>query len=426
MRARDRKRHQVGRFWLYQRPDTKFWSICWLETRSARAGGAITRRKAINVSGGSSSRPPQAALDALAAHHLESETPRQAKSTEALVEQLMAEWLKLHVSTLAAPRRYADSAILWCKFFDVEQRAGRLPPAVTVSTISPHLVQRFIGWRRQAGVGGHGVSRDLAALRGALNWARKNQLIEWAPFIADVPAHEKPRSRERVLSLREVASIIDACAGIPEREHVLCYTVIAIATAGRPEAILELHDYNIDLERGFIDPNHPGRVHDRKRRVIVPISRFVRPWLQAKGKIIKYRAPIAPKNRVAGGPTHFEKDTASIKTAWNNICSELKIANATPKTLRHTILTWMAYQGVPREQRMMIAGHLPNDTTSKYEHLTPDYLSDALQAIDRYFEAIGTLTAGHLRNESGPARLEKRAPLTPSASSRSEDFESTS
>jgi integrase len=410
MRARDRKRHQVGRFWLYQRPDTKFWSICWLEPKSAsNPGGAVTRRKAINVSGGTANRPPQEALDALAAHHIEAQTPQQAKPAEALVEHLMAEWLKLHVSTLAAPRRYADSAVLWSEFFAQEQRAGRLAPAVTVSTISPHLVQRFIAWRRAAGVGGHGISRDLAALRGALNWARKNQLVETVPFIADVPAREKPRSRERVLSLQEVASIINVCAGVPEREHVLRYIIIALGTAGRPEAILELHDYNIDLKHGFIDPNHPGRIHDRKRRVIVPLSRYVRPWVQETGKIIKYRAPIAPKNQIEGGPTHFEKDTASIKTAWNKICSDLGILGATPKTLRHTTLTWLAYQGVPKEQRSMIAGHVPSDTTSKYEHLTPDYLADAMAAIDRYFDALRQ----HLRGDLLPkATLHATVDLT--------------
>jgi len=399
MRPRDRKRHQIGRFWLYQRPDAKSWSICWLDPRSgSQTGGAVTRRKAIAVSGGSPNRPPQEALDALAAHQLEADAPRQAKPGEALVEYLVAEWLKLHVSTLAAPRRYADSALLWGEFFALEQRAGRMPPAITVATISPQVVQRFIAWRKNAGVGGHGISRDLAALRGALNWARKNQLVDSVPFIADVPAREKPRSRERVLSMEEVARIIDACVGVPEREHVLRYVVIAIGTIGRPDAILELRDHNIDLERGFIDPNHPGRVHDRKRRAIVPLSRFVRPWVQDRGKLIKYRAPIAEKNRTEEGPTHFEKDTASIKTAWNSICEELGIEGATPKTLRHTMLTWLAYRGVPKEQRVMIAGHLPTDTTSKYEHLTPDYLGEAMRAIDFYFESLASFTSGHLRD----------------------------
>lgn len=401
MRARDRKRHQLGRFWLYQRPDTGSWSICWLEpARLGCSGGAVTRRKAINVAGGSRDRPPQLALDALAAWHLEADTPKKARPQDVLVEYVMAEWLKLHVVTLAAPRRYADSAVLWSNFFQQEQRAGRLAYDVTVATISPRLVQNFIAWRRAAGVGGHGISRDLAALRGALNWGRKNQLLESAPFIADVPARDKPRSRDRVLSLEEIASILDAARATPERHHVLRYVVIAIGTAGRPDAILELQSYNIDLERGFIDPNHPGKVHDRKRRAIVPLSQFVRPWVTRTGKIIRYRAPIAERNRTVGGPTHFERDTASIKTAWTAICEECGIIGATPKTLRHTMLTWLAYRGVPKEQRAMLAGHLPTDTTSKYEHLAPDYLADALAAIDRFFNELGKLTSAHLTPEA--------------------------
>ena len=61
------------------------------------------------------------------------------------------------------------------------------------------------------------------------------------------------------------------------------------------------------------------------------------------------------------------------------------------------MLTWLAYQGVPKEQRVMLAGHVATDTTSKYEHLTPDYLRDALLGIDTYFESLAALTDGHLK-----------------------------
>lgn len=401
MRACDGKRHQLGHFWLYQRPDTGVWSICWLEPRSARnPRGAVTRRKAIDVRGGDRDNPPQPALEALAAHHLEASGPPKARPTEALVEQLMAEWLKLHVSTLAAPRRYADSAILWGEFFAIEQRAGRLAASVKVSDITPRLVQRFIDWRRAAGLGGHGISRDLAALRGALNWARKNQLVETVPFIADVPPREKPRARERVLTVEEVASLIERCRGVPEREHLLCFIVIALGTAGRPDAILELRDSNIDLARGLIDPNQPGRFHERKRRAIVPLSRFVRPWVEGEGKIVRYRAPRADRKRKPGQEPAFERETVSVRKAWTKICAEAGVHCATPKTLRHTMLTWLAFRGVPKEQRVMLAGHMPTDTTSKYEHLTPDYLSAAIAEIDAYFEALTQLTTGHLRRSS--------------------------
>jgi len=87
-------------------------------------------------------------------------------------------------------------------------------------------------------------------------------------------------------------------------------------------------------------------VHARKRRAVVPIAKTVRPWVEGiEGKLIKYRVPIAEKNRVPGRPTHFERDTKSIKTTWNTVCDDAGVKGATPKTLRHTMLTWLAERG---------------------------------------------------------------------------------
>jgi hypothetical protein len=64
---------------------------------------------------------------------------------------------------------------------------------------------------------------------------------------------------------------------------------------------------------------------------------------------------------IPGGPTHFERETASIKTSWNSVCEDAGIEGATPKTLRHTMLTWLAERGVPAEQRQKLAGHSPKE-----------------------------------------------------------------
>jgi integrase len=318
---------------------------------------------------------------------------------EALVEDLMADWVTYHVSTLADPVRYKNSVTHWTTFFDLERAAGRLRSGATVADLTPQLQTRFHEWRREAGVGGHTMSRDLAALRGALYWAWKNQRIDHPPFIADVPAHQKAPARERVLSFEEIAAIMDACVGRPEREHLIRFIVVELGTAGRPEAVLELTDKNIDLERGLIDPNHDGRVHTRKRRAIVPIARHVLPWIAGvKGKLIKYRVPIAKKNRKLGGPEFFERETRSIKTVWNSVCEEVGVTGATPKTLRHTMLTWLAHRGVPREQREVLAGHARKGTTARnYEHLTPDYLRGAIREIDAFFKELAKHTSAHLR-----------------------------
>jgi integrase len=131
----------------------------------------------------------------------------------------------------------------------------------------------------------------------------------------------------------------------------------------------------------------------------VPIAKAVRPWVEGiEGKLIKYKVPIAEKNRTAGGPTHFERDTKSIKTAWNTVCGDAGVEGATPKTLRHTMLTWLAERGVPTEQRQKLAGHSPQGTTAKnYEHLSPAYLREAVAEIDAFFDELAKHTKAHLR-----------------------------
>ena len=177
------------------------------------------------------------------------------------------------------------------------------------------------------------------------------------------------------------------------------FIVIELGIAGRPQSVLELTDANIDLERNLINPNHPGKVHTRKRRPIVPIANAVLPWVTGiQGKLIKYKVPIAEKNRVPGGPTHFERETSSIKTCWNNVCEDAGVVGASPKTLRHTMLTWLAERGVPQEQRQMLAGHRPQGTTARnYEHLSPSYLDAAIREVDAFFEELAKHAVAPLR-----------------------------
>ena len=306
------------------------------------------------------------------------------------VTSLMDEWLKHHVATLAAPDRYRYSVDRWKGFFKEEHRLGRLRATPTVADLTPELQGRFRDARAAAGVGGHTISRDLAALRGALGWARKHQMIDRAPFISDLPLHSRGRPRDRLLTFKEIAAIIDECVGRPEREHLIRFIMIELGTAGRPQAVLELTDGNINLERNLIDPNQPGRIHARKRRAIVPIANAVRPWVVGVvGKLVTYKVPMSRHRVFSEAAAIWERETKSIKTVWNNTCQAAGVTGATPKTLRHTMLTWLAARGVPAEQRQMIAGHSPHGTTARnYEHLSPDYLETAIIEVDAFFAEL--------------------------------------
>ena len=106
----------------------------------------------------------------------------------------------------------------------------------------------------------------------------------------------------------------------------------------------------------------------------------------------------------------FVRETRCIKTAWKAICKDADVAGATPKTLRHTMLTWLAERGVPKEQRMTLAGHSAQDTTAKnYEHLSSQYLRAAVAEIDAYFDGLAKLTSAHLRYKNDTGSIEPLA-----------------
>jgi integrase len=123
------------------------------------------------------------------------------------------------------------------------------------------------------------------------------------------------------------------------------------------------------------------------------MAKAVRPWVVGiEGKLIKYRIPVT-KGEAGQRPEFVERQTKSIKTAWNAACEDAGVSGATPKTLRHTMLTWLAERGVPYEQRQMLAGHSARGTTARhYEHLSPSYLRQAIEEVDAYFVELGKLT----------------------------------
>lgn len=98
------------------------------------------------------------------------------------------------------------------------------------------------------------------------------------------------------------------------------------------------------------------------------------------------------------------------KTVWNATCRAAGVEGATPKTLRHTMLTWLARRGVRKEQRMALAGHSAQDTTARnYEHLAPDYLQAAIHEVDAFFDELSKHTKVHLRYASDTQALQLQA-----------------
>lgn len=426
----DAGRVELGAYWLEYRAERDDWSICWYDP-AART----RRRRKTGIGGGERSDPPEAAREALARHYLEASKPAEPQpKAAAIVTDLLARWLRDHVTRKADAARYAISVKHLLRFFEREQRLGRIIGGVTVADINKQLVDRFIAFRKAERIGGHTISRDLAALRGALNWSWREELIEATPFVKDVEARDKAKPRNLIYSMEEVAALLEAAWGRPERHHVFLYTMIALSTCGRSEAILDLHGHQID--RGLIYFLDPDRDQTSKRRSIVPIAPTLAPWLEGiSGKVIKYRAEIAEaKWAKPGVPEYFERDCydlgnafdaclveAGISRQLSDASGELKFhpprrklgetdprpamkGRGTPNTLRHTIITEMHRRGVDERQIDMAAGHAPIGTGKRnYMHLRPDYLAEMIEAVETYWSEMRRYTTVHLRSQCGPS-----------------------
>jgi site-specific recombinase XerD len=424
-------RFELGPFWLWYRADRDDWNICWLD-------GRTTRRASTGV-GGVGATPPEEAKERLADHW--TEWRANAKTIQpvgpmapgdVLIAELTAMWIEQHVANLEAPERYLDSVEVLETFWTHMRAKRLLPEPLTVLSITNGLIDAFIAWRSAQGASAPTISRDIAALRGPINWGMKNNHLTAAPRIKEVKGRKKRKELE--WSPEQVAAILDAAAADEQRRHIHLFAMINLSTHGRTEAILEL-DADTQIRQGLIYFLRPDEEQTRKRRAIVPICPTLAPWLDGvTGKVIRYRTPTSAKTRAAGGPEWFERPTANIANGFEGVllaahaarpdlglarqavdadgkpvwleprkklgetkCRPKMVGIGSPNTLRHTIHTWHKRFGVPEAQIDAAAGHSEQGTGASYTHLRPEYLREFTASTEAFWEAVGEFTDAHLR-----------------------------
>lgn len=245
-----------------------------------------------------------------------------------------------------------------------------LPEQVTMAEGRRYARQRRLEGRKDGT-----IIREIVTLRAALSWAVRRGWTRSAPYV-EAPA--APRPRDRWLSVGEAARLLRAC---PSR-HLRLFVRIALYTAARTGAILELEWSKVDLARGRIDFTLPGR-QTNKRRVVVPISpklahvlRRHRAWARTD-RVIEY-----------GGEA-----VASVKKAFARAVERSGIPPCGPHDLRRTAATWMVERGVPLAEVARYLGDSEKMVERVYGRHGPAYLAGAVAALGR-FRANGRKTSG--------------------------------
>lgn len=207
------------------------------------------------------------------------------------------------------------------------------------------------------------ILRELLMLRAAIRWAIKEK---WLPPDAE-PHIEVPRApppRNRWLTREEAGRLIESAV----RPHVSLYLRLALYTAARQRAILDLTWDRVDFNRGLIDlGNLPGG----KGRAIVPIaSPLLEPLIEAKtgstcSHVIEFKC----------------RPVASVKTGTRAAAIRANLPGVTPHILRHTAATWMTQTGTPLREVAQFLGNTEKLIERVYGHHMPDWLRGAAEAL---------------------------------------------
>lgn len=306
------------------------WAAAWQE-------GGRTKRRSLRTS------------DRAAAEQILEDWKRVAARKAETVGEIMALYLAEKDKTAAAPGRLREA---W------------KPLAPIFASLRPDQIGReqcraYVALRRARGVGAGTIGKELGTLRAGLRWADPR-----TPAVIEMPSLPPPR--ERYLT-REEARLLIANAGAP---HVRLFIVLALTTAGRKEAILDLTWDRVDFDRGIIRLGLGER--RAKGRATVPLHDLARPML-----LEMRRAAVTDYVIEWGGRRLF-----SIRKGFAEACRRAQLRGVTPHVMRHTAAVWMAEAGVPMSEIAAYLGHSDTRITERvYARFSPDHLRRAAAAI---------------------------------------------
>ncbi len=276
--------------------------------------------------------------------------------------------------------KVASPATIGFCWKNLEPHFGQLKP----SEITPDVVEAYLGKRLVGKIGRVSkpstVRKELGAMLACFGWHAdpkrgKTKLLERK----DIPAIELPEEsepRDRWLRTAEVQKLLDAAARLRRGSRMSRaerFLWLALETAARKEAIMELTWNRVDFEIGVIDYNVPGRIRTKKRRAVVPISKALRPVLERA--YAERESNLVMDNT---GEIWAAVQLVAIEAGFggerpkNLRLARPKATGVSPHVLRHTAATHMARNGVSLFNIAKVLGNTLAVVEKTYAKWCPD------------------------------------------------------
>lgn len=255
--------------------------------------------------------------------------------------------------------------------------------------LTDEICRAYTAGRRGEGRHDGTIWTELGHLRTALKWAEETKRIDRAPRIERPP---KPPAKDRYLTRDEAARLL-AAATMP---HVRLFIILAITTAGRSAALLDLKWERVDFDRGVVRlaPEATKLAHPKKGRATVPLNNTLTAAL-AEART-GARTPYVIE--WAGGRVH------KVRKGIQAAARRAGLAGVTPHVLRHTAAVWMAESGRAMSEIAQYLGHADSRITERvYARYSPDHLRGAAGALE-----LGNLRSAPGSNEPVARRAGRR------------------
>lgn len=223
------------------------------------------------------------------------------------------------------------------------------------------------------------VRRELCALFACLNFCATQKMFP-ASAVEKVKLPSAGEPRDRWLTTTEMQSMLAAAARLRRGDRLSRgerFLWLALATAGRMSALLDLTWNRVDFETNVIHLDVPGREKTKKRRASVPISSDLLPVL--KRAFDEREGSLVLDNKASVWTTiqliAIEAGLGGVKPK-NTRLEKPKATGISPHTLRHTAATHMARRGVP----LWIIAKVLGNTLAMVEKVYAKHCPDDLRA----------------------------------------------
>lgn len=387
-----------GDFWLDKRRDGRspeIWQIAHYSQTARCVVYRSTKRRSLTEA--------KAALHAHAAQ--ERAGARHQSANDAQIIPALLNYIREHGEDVIRLDTVKSSARAWIGFLMQDD----LGTGATVADIDKLMLARFRRWRMgphkwevpfggktyrhtSPGVTAEAVQRNLDDLRAAMNHGEAAQRFA-APKIPMLPPEMRAEPRSTVLTMQQLGALW----GYARQDWPVWREIsLQIATGCRPGAAMAF-DARKQWHGALIDLQPPERRRTKKRNALVPAIKPMHALLDAWA--------FLPHARVA-----------SRKTWWRTARPILGLPDeVVAYTIRHTVLTFLEMEGVPRFQIEAAAGHAPRGTTARhYLHFDPRDAPRLVAALEKLWalawEAADQWCAGHVRTtprRGQPASVEK-------------------